>query len=267
MKKNVLADLKTHLDKRAHYRKKYRKTAKPMHRRVLKSTMTKTIATKDIVLAPDGIFVELADQMQQGYLYNKYHNISRFGYPKAHLMACSVIQKQQKNGYFEGHYYWSNLPKAKVVDKQTDRQSRGHLAVCKFCVKLLEGLQEEAPLSIDEFHAQQVAHCATHQPQLQPMKVGRHGYSNNWQQISSSHRANKNYTCQKCKFTAHDKEDQKFIHVDHIDGNKMNNRSNNLQVLCILCHSKKDDLHQKNFSKGNGKIALNKFLRKHKGGK
>ena len=35
-----------------------------------------------------------------------------------------------------------------------------------------------------------------------------------------------------------EKKHQKYCHTHHVDGDKSNNSSSNLQVLCIGCHAK-----------------------------
>ncbi|MCK5697752.1 MAG: hypothetical protein KAI02_06295, partial [Gammaproteobacteria bacterium] len=40
-----------------------------------------------------------------------------------------------------------------------------------------------------------------------------------------------------------DKENRKFIHTHHINGDKNNNHADHLQVLCIKCHAHVDRYH------------------------
>jgi hypothetical protein len=42
--------------------------------------------------------------------------------------------------------------------------------------------------------------------------------------------------CEKCGVTTWNSE-KLILHLDHIDGNKYNNRLSNLQILCPNCHS------------------------------
>lgn len=50
-----------------------------------------------------------------------------------------------------------------------------------------------------------------------------------------AHRAKKGY-CEKCLTVP---EDKKLLDVDHIDGDRSNNDSSNLQTLCKPCHKVK----------------------------
>lgn len=271
-KKSVLNSIKKRLDRKNYYKKKkiqrnqsLQTTKLSTGKLLLKTNTIQQVKKEEILLQEEGIFLQIGEIHQQGYLYYKNYAIARFGNPKAHLVACQAIQKQQKKGYLQGQYYWNNIGLAKLIDKTTGEKSRANLEVCKYCIKLLEGQQENVPKDTATFEAQQrVFNAKYYQPTLRPIQVGYYGYSSNWSQISRKYRSSKNYTCQKCQFSILDKSDQKFIHVDHIDGNKLNNHPKNLQVLCILCHAQKDALHKRNFSKGTGKLALNQFLRKHK---
>ena len=270
--KNLLNSIKRKLDRKNYYKKKKAGHTKAQHTTklttgnlVLKTNLTEQVKKEAILLQEEGIFLQLGNIHQQGYLYYKNYAINRFGTPKAHLVACQAIQKQKKKGYLKGNYYWNNIGLAKLVHKETSAVPRANLEICKYCVKALEKQGENPPRDTATFEAQQrLFNKKYYHPTLRPIKVGSYGYSSNWSTISRKYRASKNYTCQKCQFSIQDKKDRKYIHVDHIDGNKLNNQPKNLQVLCILCHSQKDALHKRNFSKGSGRLALNQFLRKHK---
>ena len=76
-------------------------------------------------------------------------------------------------------------------------------------------------------------------------KTDINGYVIHWDIISRDYRNDKNYTCEKCGIRP-ELEDEKYIHCHHIDGNKLDNRSFNIECLCILCHAFTDSTHIKN---------------------
>ena len=64
-------------------------------------------------------------------------------------------------------------------------------------------------------------------------------------------REQKNYKCTECHKDY--RNDKGNLHVHHKDGCKWNNNLNNLEVLCIHCHSKKP---------GHAKLKYSKNYRK-----
>jgi hypothetical protein len=87
--------------------------------------------------------------------------------------------------------------------------------------------------------------------------AGLDGYPLNWSAISREYRKLKNYRCEDCliDLSLH----KKFLHVHHIDHNKLNCDQSNLKALCIRCHSKQDELHQSNFARDAAKKDLDNF--------
>lgn len=65
------------------------------------------------------------------------------------------------------------------------------------------------------------------------------------------------WTCSKCGILLNSKENHYYLEVHHKDRDKMNNNSENLESLCVLCHA---DEHQKNFSIGLNKVKVIDFL-------
>lgn len=65
------------------------------------------------------------------------------------------------------------------------------------------------------------------------------GYAPNWRSIATNRRQARDYTCEKCRVELRAKP--QLLHVHHIDRDKTNNDSNNLYVLCALCHAACED--------------------------
>lgn len=65
------------------------------------------------------------------------------------------------------------------------------------------------------------------------------GYTNDWKNIAARKRKERNFTCEECNVRL--EEFRWLLHVHHLDRNKENNDSNNLRVLCALCHSLPED--------------------------
>jgi len=68
-------------------------------------------------------------------------------------------------------------------------------------------------------------------------------YVKHWKEISDKVKKTRGYICERCGFKPKNNYEKKFIHTHHINGDKQNNREDNLQVLCIKCHSEIDHFH------------------------
>jgi hypothetical protein len=63
-------------------------------------------------------------------------------------------------------------------------------------------------------------------------------YTLDWDDVKCEQRKVKNWTCEICRDKLSDRLLHRFLHVHHIDRTKQNNRPENLQLLCILCHAR-----------------------------
>lgn len=79
-------------------------------------------------------------------------------------------------------------------------------------------------------------------PELEDFFSEDNDYVENWQEISTQLKAKNEWTCEECGYQAKDNNDKKNIHTHHINGNKKDNSNENLKVLCVNCHSKKEGL-------------------------
>lgn len=66
--------------------------------------------------------------------------------------------------------------------------------------------------------------------------LNENGYVQNWPWIAYRKRIERNHTCQECHVNL--TGFPQFPHVHHLDRDKTNNDSNNLLLLCVLCHSR-----------------------------
>lgn len=91
------------------------------------------------------------------------------------------------------------------------------------------------------------------------------GYILNWQQVSYCFRDSKGFKCEKCGFGVTDEKDKKYLHTHHINRDKTNNHRNNLQCLCVKCHSEVDECHRNKFALDGlaQLIAFSEFKEKH----
>lgn len=238
----------------------YPVVAKKSGFQVIKKDLTKEENAGNVAYKSDGIYVNINGQMQKGYLYLKKYFVEKYGkYPKMHLVECETIKEQKLEGNFNHKYYWFNNPEAEVIDRTSGNKYNAVLDVCYNCTKLLNN----CPSNTATFH-QQILALYGNQVLEEEVRVDINGYHKDWRKISTLYRKNLDYTCENCSIKIENSFDQRYIHTDHIDGNKLNNHPDNLQALCVLCHSEKDELHQENFDKTRMQKELNTFLEKYR---
>lgn len=68
-------------------------------------------------------------------------------------------------------------------------------------------------------------------------------YPKNWSVIAKKYKEKQNWICEKCGWRPAKQEERRFLHLHHKNGDKRNNFSTNLQVLCIKCHANIDSFH------------------------
>ena len=120
----------------------------------------------------------------------------------------------------------ATLYELRLLSAQGDANAQYNLAV----LKVFQGF------NIPEFFEHYSSYFE-HKPNLEidPTK----GYTDDWDEVSLKFREQANWKCQDCSVDL--SKDRELLHCHHINGVKSDNRSENLQVVCVECHSKKPD--------------------------
>lgn len=205
------------------------------------------------------IFIDANKQEIPVYMYQNEFNVTKYGLPKMHICKCSTIREFIDKKLFEKKYVSSNSPTVEIVDKKTgDIYTDCKLDLCYNCKKeLLENWSKNIG-DIDDY-AQKIFDGFRRQEKRREIRTDIFGYDARWNIISERIRKENEYTCEYCKFKARNTFQKSFIEVHHKNKNKLDNRIENLIVLCIKCHSEIDSLHEENYSKGVNKARLEKF--------
>jgi hypothetical protein len=214
----------------------------------------------------DGIYLTINGQEYKGYMYIKNPFIVNFGnkFPKFHITNCEIIEEQKAKGKFENRYYWHNSNLVDLTDTQTGEEfNQVSLELCSRCkakINFVEYSDTEGFFSmLDQQDTEET---------LREIQLDMFGRPLDWDIISKEYKKEKNYTCEKCAFGGDmllSRKDREFMHTDHIVAWELANmRRNNLQCLCILCHSQKDELHKANFSKRGMKKRVQRFIDKYR---
>lgn len=165
-------------------------------------------------------------------------------FPKFHTQKCQTIQSFIDSGRFSQRYTFSNSAYCNLIDKNSGNHYKNiRLELCNNCRKISQQQFSTIQTTQDfnEFFKKFTKEV--------DVKLDIFGYLYNWHKLSKAYRESKQYTCEKCGLKPKNIKDRGFWQVDHIDDDKLNNQKENLQCLCIRCHSEKDMRHQENFSR------------------
>lgn len=223
------------------------------------------IQSGEVEITDEGIFYINPDTgtKQQIFLYKKavfleYRGVRKK--PSMHLTNCEAIQDWGQNQYRR-----ANTGSVIVWDKSSHREVEvSGLPLCSYCRRKMFLTESSIDLvrTSDDFE-QILREAGNKKSERRENDTDLEGYIWEWQKISQAYRTKKNYTCEICGFSPNNRMDRQYIHVHHKDGIKTNNNESNLQCLCIACHSKVNQSHQENFSKGANKIMLESFKKKY----
>ena len=173
--------------------------------------------------------------------------------PKFHLADCVTLETMRSINKYD-RYVVSNqtdgLFPVRAYDHLTERREQEEILAriqpCKNCLKELdyEGFDGASHIERRRIfeHFDLMEFFATYEtmfrtlPRLTRQSMGEGQYTSDWAKISARLRREANWTCSECAVNC--SNDKDLLHVHHRDGNRGNNRRNNLQVLCIDCHSK-----------------------------
>ncbi len=228
--------------------------------RVIRRDLTQEEQAGNVEFKEDGINLTIDGREYKGYMYLKYPNVNRFGLPKFHITNCQTVLDQRQSGRFDGRYFWHNSNTVTIEDRANGQVHENvNLRLCNYCRQqsdISEYSDTEGFFSLLDQQEQEEFN--------QEFEVDIFGYTLDWQQISREFRKEKEYTCESCNLKIEKPCDRRFIHVHHKSGNKLNNRRNNLECVCVLCHAHKDTTHEHNFVRRRMQAEIKAFTTKYR---
>lgn len=166
---------------------------------------------------------------------------------KFHVAHCKALDDMKNAGRFERYVATTNTSGLFNLTGSTNStheiSGRAGLYVCQFCLNLLNYKQARVKQSarqiretfdLSEFF-QTYSSCFRYLPsKTHVVARGQSVYSPNWSEISKNLRAKNDWICSECGVNMQNHKN--LLHVHHINGNKGDNFSSNLKVLCKACH-------------------------------
>lgn len=191
---------------------------------------------------------------------------------KFHVADCVTLEEMRRKQRFSRYKATYNLSGKFEVYGDTyysgSIKGEAELKVCKNCLSYLnyKGYRSGAIKSkvfsefdIGEFLSEYSTLFRAMPERAAFMEEG--GYSSDWNDVSARYRQSVRFCCESCLVDLGDY--RRLLHTHHVNGNKRDNRDDNLKALCIDCH-RKQPMHDYMRVKHEDMVLLNQ-LRKQQG--
>lgn len=171
---------------------------------------------------------------------------------RIHFSVCTTLRNMRNQGRFERYRRTTRVDDVYLIDIKSGMDGERELPLypCKHCLKevnylgygtasgwenrqkIVEGFRARDAL---QFLREKFRSFDSKTQNIQSASLST-SYSPDWSQRSSWYRRLRGFTCEECRVQLSDAPH--LLDMHHIDGNKRNDRGQNLRCLCKLCHSR-----------------------------
>ena len=202
-----------------------------------------------------------AEMVWHFLIWKRSYHLELYGKPRFHIRKCQTISAFMRANNSIPEYRRANTETVWVHDMDDNMTDKdiSNLPLCKYCLKMAQ--EGYNGMSNNDFV--EILKKADIAETQEDIEIDIFGYTKDWETVSRAYRSLHNFTCENCGIEITDAFDQQYIHTHHKNSRKTDNKTSNLQCLCIRCHANVDEFHRKRFDSGANKILLKEFNTKY----
>lgn len=208
------------------------------------------IAYQEIEIINNSFIHKKGEDELYMFAYKKRYQTVKFeSLPKYHIVECETRET------YSGFRFANHMPVEIYCINQRISLGANNLDLCKNCIKKIN-LYSMGTSDIEWFD---VILSKADSREYGSNNIRFDGYTRDWGHVSKAYRFKHGFICEECGIDMSQRKAEFFCEVHHIDGNKINNKTENLKCLCVKCHSNVDERHRINYSKDQNLMKLNQF--------